>query len=1584
MSQASGHTRLDARIKTLVENGVAKHHRSLFVIVGDKGKDQIPTLHHILTKATVGPRPSMLWCYKKELGFSSNRQKRARQLKKKGEVGNIMLKDNPLDIFLSSTQIRYCYYSETKNILGNTYGMLVLQDFEAITPNLLARTIETVEGGGLVVLLLHSVNSLRQLYTISMDVHNRYRTSSSGEIVARFNERFILSLSNCHSSVVMDDALQILPISSHMSKIQAVSPSAKNEISPNDTELQSLKEQMKDSKPIGFLLGKCCTLDQAKTLLRLIDVLTDKQLTVTCSITAGRGRGKSAAMGLAVAAAASFGYTNIFVTSPSPENLKTFFQFVVKGFQAMEWKEHMDFELVQSTNPEFNKALVRINVTREHRQVVQYIDPRDADKLGQAELVIVDEAAAIPLPLVKQLISGPYLVFLASTISGYEGTGRSLSMKLLSQLKAQSAGLAMELEESIRYRPGDEVEAWLSKVLCLDSPSATLKLTCGTPPPAKCQLYYVNRDTLFSFHKASEAFLNQVMSIYVSAHYKNSPNDLQMLSDAPAHHLFVLMAPIKKEDSSLPQVLAVVQLCLEGNIARAVVSNSLSNRQIPAGDLLPWTVSQQFQDKLFPSLCGGRIIRIAVHPDYQGMGYGSRALEILENYYLGKIPCLSEEDDNGKKNKEIGTVKESALGLLEEQISPRATLPPLLLSLEERKAERLDYLGSSFGLTLPLFKFWKRAFYVPVYLRQSANDITGEHSCIVLKQMVHGENEGSWLSSYWREFRSRFIEMLSFDFRKFPAQMAFSLLHLPNDALPPVERKILNRAELSYLISDASLARLTAYSRSMIDNTLITDLLPVLARIYFLDRLPLESKLSAVQAAILVGMGLQRKEGKVMAKELDMPLNQIMAVYNKTIHKLSQSLDSICEGAIKKAMDFKEQEQNEEVDAATNMMKPLAQTLEEDLKLAAEDFKKRQDRDRQEVLEEFGGDLSKYSIGGSDADWKKALATSKFGKGGTVSLKSKRKVDTMEVPDEKDPLKKKKQKKLKIVERMVKAKDDSPEEPGVATENIVNGCELDPESTRKEMRNEASPRSPSPTGSDLWRSSNSLLSQADEMLKSDFSPLEVLRTLFPNLPTPPDSYSDGTILSILSELLDQPPKRKKLPQYNTFADAVELFRNSKRILILTGAGVSVSCGIPDFRSKDGIYARLHEEFPDLPDPTAMFDISYFRRNPAPFYDFAKEIFPGQFEPSISHKFIKCLEDSGQLLRNYTQNIDTLEHQTGITRVIECHGSFSKATCLLCGAKFDGDVIREDVKNNRVAHCSRCVQGVIKPDIVFFGEDLGEEFHRQMAIDKHNVDLVVVIGSSLKVRPVSLIPFSVGDNVPQILINREPLPAYTTDIELIGNCDDIITQICMELGGSFTELLHAHEARLKEKNKDSGVIVKERVKRSEIAMDGFNEIMERLKEEQANNVESNDHGEPSSPKRARLEDNSERFVSIESHIPKDSYFVVGVNRCVFPGAELHFDLEDKKCVVVSNRYMKSSYNSSNDDSDDDEDERELRGGSEPAPEIERKESNKRGDSCEPRVNLERRVSVETMRQKIEDGEAFTSDSESENIDLLEMF
>lgn len=111
------------------------------------------------------------------------------------------------ELFLNNTNITWCYYKDSHRVLGTTHSILVLQDFEALTPNIMARTIETVQGGGLVVFLLRTVKSLRQLYAMTMDVHSRYRTESSGDVVPRFNERFILSLGGCANCLVCDGEL---------------------------------------------------------------------------------------------------------------------------------------------------------------------------------------------------------------------------------------------------------------------------------------------------------------------------------------------------------------------------------------------------------------------------------------------------------------------------------------------------------------------------------------------------------------------------------------------------------------------------------------------------------------------------------------------------------------------------------------------------------------------------------------------------------------------------------------------------------------------------------------------------------------------------------------------------------------------------------------------------------------------------------------------------------------------------------------------------------------------------------------------------------------------------------------------------------------------------------------------------------------------------------------------------------------------------------------------------------------------------------------------------------------------------------
>ncbi|KAI0753892.1 GNAT acetyltransferase 2-domain-containing protein [Irpex lacteus] len=885
---------LDPRIPILINNNVKKNHRSFIVLVGDKGRDQIVNLHFLLSQARVSARPSVLWCYKKDLGFTTHRKKREAKIKREVKRGiREPNEQNPFEIFVTVTDIRYTYYKESHKILGNTYGMCVLQDFEAITPNLLARTIETVEGGGLVVLLLKTMTSLRQLYAMTMDVHARYRTSAHDTVVARFNERFILSLGSCDDCLVLDDELNVLPISrgKDIKPIEEDRGKGKEE-----SELKDLKESLADTKPVGELVKLAASLDQAQAILTFIDAIAEKTLSSTVTLTAGRGRGKSAALGLAIAAAIAHGYSNIFVTSPSPENLKTLFDFIFKGMDALGYEEHLDYDIAQSTNPDFNKAIVRVNIFRQHRQTIQYIQPEDAHVLGQAELVIIDEAAAIPLPLVRNLI-GPYLVFMASTINGYEGTGRSLSLKLIQQLRestrpslskdvaadeddaaapstskkaitkapAKARTLReIKLETPIRYAAGDKIEKWLNSLLCLDASVLPKASHQGCPHPSECELFYVSRDTLFSYHPASEVFLQRMMALYVASHYKNQPNDLQLLSDAPAHHLFVLLPPIKDDDNHLPEPLVVLQVALEGKISKAAIMEGLSRGYRAGGDMIPWLISQQFQESKFALLSGARIVRIATHPDYASMGYGARALQALNSFYSGEYFNLDEATKAQESYPDPSRVDES-ISLLTDKPTVRAAnaMPPLLQRLTERRPETLDYLGVSYGLTPQLLRFWKRAGYVPLYLRQTQSELTGEHTCVMVRGLnSSSEEELQWLGEFAKDFRRRFLSLLSFKFREFGSVTALSVLEAANVGVKKLDEegsRELTSTELGYNLTPFDLKRLESYANNMLDYHVILDLLPTVATFYFDKRLGADVRLSAVQSSILLALGLQRK-----------------------------------------------------------------------------------------------------------------------------------------------------------------------------------------------------------------------------------------------------------------------------------------------------------------------------------------------------------------------------------------------------------------------------------------------------------------------------------------------------------------------------------------------------------------------------------------------------------------------------------------------------------------------------------------------------------------------------------------------------
>ncbi|KAL0231652.1 hypothetical protein GEMRC1_011056 [Eukaryota sp. GEM-RC1] len=793
--------------------------------------------------------------------------------------------DDPFELFVSSTDIRYTYYHETHNILGQTFGMLVLQDFEALTPNTIARTVETVQGGGLVVLLLSSITSLRALHSLSMDSHAKFRSNA----IPRFNRRFVTVLSKCNNCLVVDDLLSVLPMSNSSAGLEEEEHSRPQDVLRLE-RVSALAEKLEGTGAPHDLTKICYTQDQARAVLALLDSInSDSSATSShvTAVTAARGRGKSAALGLAVAGSISFGYSLIVVTAPFADNLITFFEFCIKGLAAMGYVEHNDFivEYLEndSKKKKKGKTVVAITVIKNQRQSIRYIHPSKVNQTG-CDLIVIDEAAALPLPFVRSAIQPSLLsekrdVFLASTVSGYEGTGRSLSLKLLSELRSkvdsgQNSFKLTELEitEPIRYSQNDPVERWLYDLLVLNATIQTPPAPETLPCLEECQLYLVNRDTLFSGHKSSEAFLKNVVSILVAAHYRNTPDELALLADSPAHRLFVLMPPLETVNMAQIPVLAVLHISLEGEIQREEVSKQLLSGERKAGDLIPWTISQNCLVEDFATLSGARVVRIAVNPAVMGMQYGSKSLELLSDWMEGKM-LIDPENPN-----ELPFVDGADGNPLVDSTSSALppSFPPSVIYVHG------DFTG------------WD--LHSDLYTRLVPSDITGEFTGIVLKQITSRkalreetefiEAQPGWLDDLSQDFSKRLSVLLGGELSGLDTTLALEAL---SPCLNPEESQEKSQFLTSFSVRDR--LRISTYARSLVDRTVIADIVPFLALAWVRTHVPVA--LSAAQAAVLLASGLQRKSVTQISQELDIGTLRKLSEYlkNQEEERVSKDLN---------------------------------------------------------------------------------------------------------------------------------------------------------------------------------------------------------------------------------------------------------------------------------------------------------------------------------------------------------------------------------------------------------------------------------------------------------------------------------------------------------------------------------------------------------------------------------------------------------------------------------------------------------------------------------------------------------------------
>lgn len=272
-------------------------------------------------------------------------------------------------------------------------------------------------------------------------------------------------------------------------------------------------------------------------------------------------------------------------------------------------------------------------------------------------------------------------------------------------------------------------------------------------------------------------------------------------------------------------------------------------------------------------------------------------------------------------------------------------------------------------------------------------------------------------------------------------------------------------------------------------------------------------------------------------------------------------------------------------------------------------------------------------------------------------------------------------------------------------------------------------------------------------------------------------------------------KVRNIPLRSKVADKTELMIIFVEIFSLSAAG------IPDFRSPNtGLYHNLQKY--DLPYPTAVFEIGFFRKNPKPFFALSKELYPGNFRPTPCHYFVRLLHEKGMLLRHYTQNIDTLEHVAGIPseKLVEAHGTFHTNHCISCRKEYSMEWAKEQIFADNVPTCTTC-KGIVKPDIVFFGEDLPHKFYVLPDKDFKECDLLIIMGTSLEVQPFGGLITRPDKQCVRLLINRELVGTGSSgfdfffgtgglrvgkknnarDVAWLGDCDDGVQALADAVG-----------------------------------------------------------------------------------------------------------------------------------------------------------------------------------------------------------
>jgi tRNA(Met) cytidine acetyltransferase len=533
----------------------------------------------------------------------------------------------------------------TETLLGTTYGCLVLDCHDTCRPNAIGQATGAVDGGGLLVLLTPPLSSWPGSY-------GRFEETlapppfSVADVGTRFRRHLIETL-RTHRGVSIVDV--------------DVGERTKHDGSdPRPRAAEPPIQPPASHEFPGAVYDACLSVDQ-RDAVYACERLSEAGTAVV--LDADRGRGKSSAAGLAAAAFAHSG-ASVLVTAPSYRN-------------AAELLDRAA-EVLEATDSSFEDG--RGGDTRPYLRGesgdVRFRPPAEAAD-SSADVLFVDEAAAVPVRTLRELLSVAPSACFATTVRGYEGSGRGFDVRFRESLEESHDVTACHLSEPIRYAPADPIEVWLFRALLLGS----------TPPPG--QLFEgatasdagyerIDRDRL----AADEPLLRELFGLLVRAHYRTQPDDLARLLDAPEVSVRALTIDGHPVSAAL--------LAREGGLDEETRRVAYEGDRI-RGNLIPDLLTSQLRDPEAALPTGMRVLRIVTHHSARSSGFGSRLLAELEAEFGGGGP------PNGSRSA--------------------------------------DYLGVSYGATPALLRFWTTNGYRTVHLSTTRNDASGEHSAVMLRPL---------------------------------------------------------------------------------------------------------------------------------------------------------------------------------------------------------------------------------------------------------------------------------------------------------------------------------------------------------------------------------------------------------------------------------------------------------------------------------------------------------------------------------------------------------------------------------------------------------------------------------------------------------------------------------------------------------------------------------------------------------------------------------------------------------------------------------------------------------------------------------